>query len=372
MTKKILLTLLGLGLVLGGIVALKAVQIMNLIGFATALEEAGLPPVAVATTTAREENWEEALRFVGTLRPVQGVMLTAEAGGRLASIEVENGAAVAKGQVLFRLDSSVEEAELASAEARANLAKLNFERASELLAKRIVARSEYDNAKAEYDADLARVENWRALIDRKIIRAPFSGRVGIRRVNLGQTVKPGDELIPVHQSNPIFVEFAVPQTRLASIAVGQKLRVVSDGVEEPVEGTITAINPVVDESTRTALVQGLLHNPEDRLRAGQFAEVDVLLPREHPVVAIPATALVSEAYGDSVFVVEEEDGKTVARQQFVQLGMRRGDFVEVTKGLRAGERVVSAGAFKLDNGTAVVPNDAMQPEASQTPSPANS
>jgi membrane fusion protein (multidrug efflux system) len=370
--KKLLFTLLGLILILGGIIALKATQIMSLIGFATATEEAGLPPSAVATATAREENWEESLRFVGTLRPVQGVMLTAEAAGILESINVENGASVEQDEILMVLESKVEQAELASARARLNLAKLNLDRASELLDKRIIARSEFDTAKAEFDADQARVENWQALIDRKVVRAPFSGRVGIRRVNLGQTIKPGDELIPIHQSDPIFVEFAVPQTRLSALKVGQKLRVLSDGLDEPVEGEITAINPVVDEATRTALVQGLLHNPQDRLRAGQFAQVDVILPRLHPVVAIPATALVSEAYGDSVFVIEEKDGKAVARQQFVQLGLRRGDFVEVTKGLSPGDRVVSAGAFKLTNGATVAPNDAMQPEASETPQPKNS
>ncbi len=372
MMKKLLLTLLGLGVVLGGIVALKAFQIMDLIGFAKEMEAAGMPPTAVATAVAREEKWEDSLRFVGTLHPVQGVMLTAEAGGVVARIEVENGAAVEEGEILMVLDASVEEAELASARARLNLAKLNLDRATGLLDKRIVAQSEFDTAKAEFDADKARAENWQALIDRKIVRAPFAGRVGIRRVNLGQTIKSGDDLIPLHQSNPIFIEFAVPQTRLAALEVGQKLRVLSDGLVEPVEGKITAINPVVDEATRTALVQGVLQNPEDRLRAGQFAEVDVILPREHPVVAIPATALISQAYGDSVFVVEEKDGRPVVRQQFVQLGMRRGDFVEVTKGIGAGDRIVSAGAFKLNNGAVVAPNDAMQPEASETPEPPNS
>jgi len=371
--KKYLIAAGILVVVLGVIIGLKAFQIADLIGFAGKMQEAGMPPASVATAPVTEEKWEQSLQFVGTLRPVQGVMLTAELGGVVRSIDVENGARVEKGQVLLQLDTSQEAADLASAEARLRLAQVNLERAKGLLEKRIVPTSEFDAASASFDEARAVVANLQAIINKKVIRAPFSGKVGIRKVNLGQTVRVGEELLPLHQSDPIFVEFAVPQTRLSLVRPGQTLRVTSDGLDAPVSGQVEAINPVIDEATRTAVVQGLLKNPDERLRAGQFALVDVILPQESEIFSIPSSAVISEAFGDSVFVVEKGgNGMLYARQQFVQLGQRKVDFVAVVKGLAPGERVVSAGAFKLSNGAAVEVNDAMQPEASTTPEPKNS
>lgn len=357
---------------LGAIVGLKAFQIGDLIGTVKKMEAAGMPPSSVATAVATPEKWERSLQFVGTLRPVQGVMLTAELGGVVRSIEVENGARVQKDQVLLQLDTSQETADLQSAQARLRLAQVNLERTKELLDKRIVPRSDFDSAAANFDETRAQVANLEAIIAKKVIRAPFAGRVGIRGVNIGQTVKAGEELIPLHQNDPIYVEFAVPQTRLPAVKVGQELRISSDGLDQPVTGRVEAINPVIDEATRTARVQGILKNPDDKLRAGQFAVVDVILPSDSDVLAIPASAVVAAAYGESVFVVEKNDkGELFARQQFVQLGDRKGDFVAVQKGLKPGERVVSAGAFKLTNGARVEANDAMQPPASTQPTPPN-
>jgi membrane fusion protein (multidrug efflux system) len=274
--------------------------------------------------------------------------------------------------VLLELDTTQEQADLASAMAALRLAKINLDRNKGLLEKRIIAQSEYDSAAATFDQEQAKTATLRATIAKKVIRAPFSGRVGIRTVNLGQTVKAGDELIPLHSSDPIYVEFSVPQTRLESISVGQTIRVTTDGVKEPVEGLITAVNPVVDEATRTARVQGTLRNKDGILRAGLFAEVEVVLPQRLDVVAVPISSIINAAYGDSIFIVEEKDGKLTVRQQFVKLGRKRGDFIAVTMGLNAGDRVVSAGAFKLTNGAAVIVNDAMQPEPSLNPTPDNS
>ncbi len=371
--KKWLVTAVGLAVLLGGIIGLKALQIMDLIGWGTAMQEAGMPPVSVATAVAQEVEWEDALRFVGTLKPVQGVMLAAEVGGTVVAVFAENGAEVRKGQLLLELDTQQERALLETSQAQLRFSKANIERAQNLLEKKIVSVSDYDNAKSEYDANAARVRNLQAIIEKKMIRAPFDGRVGIRKVNLGQSLKAGEELIPLHQSNPIFVDFAVPQTRLGAVVAGQKLRIFSDGLAEPAEGVVVAINPVIDEATRTALVQGLLENPGEKLRAGQFAEVDVLMPEKEKVVVVPATAVLEQAFGSSVFLVESEgDSKFVVRQQFVKVGERRGDFVSILKGLKAGERVVSAGAFKLTNGAKVAPDDAMQPPVSETPAVKNS
>ncbi len=370
--KKILLTVLGLVVIVGGIVGLKVLQIGNLIGFATASAAAGMPPTPVATVVALGETWEETLKFTGSLRAVQGVTLTAELPGTVVKLGVENGAEVRKGDILLELDTTQEQADLASAAAGLRLAKINLDRNKELLDKRIIAQSEYDTAVATFDQGQAQAVTLQATIAKKIIRAPFAGRVGIRKVNLGQTVAAGDELIPLHSSDPIYVEFSVPQTQLDSITVGQTLRVATDGSKEPVTGEITAINPVVDEATRSARVQGTLSNADGRLLAGLFAEVEVVMPDKLDVVAVPISSILNAAYGDSVYVIEEKEGKSTARQQFVQLGRNRGDFVAVVKGLAAGDRVVSAGGFKLTNGASVVINDAMQPEASLEPTPDNS
>jgi len=369
--KKIALTVGGLVVLLGGIVALKATQIGSLIGFSTAMEKAGMPPSPVATVVAVQAAWEETLKFTGSIRAVQGVTLTVELPGKVLRIGVENGAQVKQGDVLMELDTTQEQADLASAEAGLRLAKLNLDRNKGLLDKRIIAQSDYDSIAAIFDQEQAKTATIRATIAKKIIRAPFTGRVGIRTVNLGQTVKAGDELIPLHSSDPIYVEFSVPQTRLDSISVGQTIRVTTDGLKMPVVGLITAINPVVEEATRTARVQGTLENKEGLLLAGLFAEVEVVLPEKVDVVAVPISAVTTAAYGDSIFVIEENGDKLTARQQFVKLGRKRGDFVSVIKGLNSGDRVVSAGAFKLTNGAPVVVNDAMQPEASLAPTPEN-
>jgi len=369
--KKIALTVGGLVVLLGGIVALKATQIGSLIGFSTAMEKAGMPPSPVATVVAVQAAWEETLKFTGSIRAVQGVTLTVELPGKVLRIGVENGAQVKQGDVLMELDTTQEQADLASAEAGLRLAKLNLDRNKGLLDKRIIAQSDYDSIAAIFDQEQAKTATIRATIAKKIIRAPFAGRVGIRTVNLGQTVRAGDELIPLHSSDPIYVEFSVPQTRLDSISVGQTIRVTTDGLKMPVVGLITAINPVVEEATRTARVQGTLENKEGLLLAGLFAEVEVVLPEKVDVVAVPISAVTTAAYGDSIFVIEENGDKLTARQQFVKLGRKRGDFVSVIKGLNSGDRVVSAGAFKLTNGAPVVVNDAMQPEASLAPTPVN-
>lgn len=370
--KKVSVTVVGLAVVVGGILALKVVQIADLIGFAGAMEEAGMPPTPVATALATADSWEDTEEFTGTLRAVQGVMLTAELNGKVTKIAVENGAEVKEGDILIELDTTQEKADFAAARARLGLAKVNLERSAGLIQKNIVAQSEYDAAASSYDEANAQVAQWEAVIAKKVIRAPFAGQVGIRQVNLGQTLRPGDELIPLHSSDPIYVEFAVPQTRLGKIFLGQDVRVYTDGLVEPVGGQVTAINPVVDEATRSARVQATLRNESGVLRAGQFGEVEVLMPKREEVLAIPASAVLAAAYGDSVYVIEEVDGREVAEQRFVKLGQRRGDFVAVEKGLEAGDRVVTAGAFKLTNGAPVTIDDAMQPEAKLEPTPKNS
>lgn len=368
--KKFLLVLIGLFVVVGGIVFLKGAQIASLLGFVAEMEEAGMPPVPVSSVLVEEEEWEEVLEFPGSLRAVEGVLLTAEIGGVISKIAVENGAEVEKGQLLLEFDVVTERAELAAAEARMRLAQVNLDRAKDLLSRRTIAQSEFDTASANLDEAFARVENLRSLIDKKIIRAPFEGTVGIREVNLGQTVTAGDPLIPIFNDNPIFVEFSVPQSKIPMVRVGQTVRVSApmDNID-PLEGVITAVNPSLNETTRSVRVQGTLKNEDGVLRPGEFVRAMVILPEKKKVLRVPTTAVLTAAFGNSVFVIREENGNLVAKQQFVQTGAIKGDFIEVIDGVDLGDRVVSAGAFKLSNGMSVAPNDSMQPEASTTPSP---
>lgn len=368
-------TLLAIGLLLlfvGPVVGIKVLQIGSMMAYGKAMEAAGYPATPVATALVTEQTWENTLSAVGSLRPVQGVTLSAEVTGKVVEITVENGAAVKEGDLLVKLESSTEEAQLASAEANERLAQLNLERSRDLLSKNTIAQSEFDAADATHKQAVAQSASIRALLDKKTIRAPFAGRVGIRLVNLGQTLAVGDEIIPLQALDPIFVDFTLPQQRIGAVSVGQVIRITVDGVATQTDGKLTAINPQVDAATRSVRLQATFSNPDERLRPGMFAQVSLVLPEKEKVLVIPTTAVVRAPFGDSVYVVEDKDGKLVARQQFVRLGATRGDFTVVTEGLKPGERVVSAGAFKLMNGAAVTPKDDMQPEASLTPEPRNS
>jgi len=381
----LVIVVVGLLAVLVPIAYIKLDQFSGLMAFGKKIKEDGPKPLPVATAIASNEQWENMLEFPGTLRATQGVTLTAEMPGRVVNIPVENGAEVKKGDILIELDTTQERADLDAVEANLKLAKINFDRMSDLMQKRVISQSEFDSATALYTQLTAQQATLKAVIAKKIICAPFNGRVGIRHINLGQTLRVGDELIPLYTDDPIFVEFSVPQRLIGEIEVGQKLRLRTNGAEKPVEGTITAINPVTDDATRTTVVQGTIRNPDGIFSAGQFVQVDVILPSKLNVLAIPATSVLKATYGDSVFVVEpkkDEDGNIVkdandnelfvARQQIVECGIRRGDYITVIQGLEAGARVVSAGAFKLTNGATVTINDEMQPETSLNPTPDNS
>jgi membrane fusion protein (multidrug efflux system) len=371
MFKKLSLTGLLLVALLGPIVVIKFLQISSLIAMGAEMEKTGMPPSPVATYVANEQTWEDTLVAVGSLQAVQGVTLAAELGGTVVEIAVENGAPVKKDDVLVRLDTSVEKAQLAAAEANLQLAHLQLDRSKNLLGQNTISQSEFDSSDATAKAAAAEVAYVRAQIAKKTLRAPFAGRVGIRMINLGQTLSAGALVIPLQALNPIFIDFTLPQQRLSQVAPGQTLRVKLDGIDAAFEGKVTAINPEVDAATRNVRVQGTLANPAEQLRPGMFAEVTLVLPATRKVVAVPATAVIYAPFGDSVYIVEEKEGRTVARQQFVRLGAARGDFIAIADGLAAGARVVSAGAFKLQNGAAIVIDDKMQPGFSLDPKPNN-
>ncbi len=371
---KIILSALGLLLVLLLIGVVKWRQIV-------ALQHANFapPPETVSTSDARLESWPEVLTSVGSLSAVQGVTVAAELDGKIVQVDFEAGSAAKAGDVLVRQDTSVEEAMLRSAEAGVELARVNLERTRELLAKATVSQSQFDSDAATYKQAIAAADNIRATIAKKTIKAPFSGRLGIRLVNLGQSLKAGDAIVSLQALDPIFVDFYLPQDQLRQIAAGLSVRLSGDALASgSVEGKITAISPDVDAATRNVRVQATVANPGERLHPGMYVDVAVELPGADKVLAIPATAILYAPFGDSVYAVDRKlDGaegsvQLVVRQQIVRTGPRRGDFVAVTSGLKAGDTIVTSGVFRLRPGGTVSVNNSEAPNAEHSPKPSDS
>lgn len=376
MKKAIFLTILGLIILVGSLAGIKTLQIRAMIAQG---KQFSPPPEVVTAAPVTADSWESLLTSVGSLDAVQGVMVTAEITGKVVEIAFEAGSRVAKGDLLVQQDRSAETAQLRSAESAAELARIEFNRSKKLLTDKVISQSDYDNARAKLTQALAQADNIRAVIAKKTIRAPFSGRLGIRQVNLGQTLKEGEPIVSLQSMDPIFVNFLLPQQQLAQIKTGFTVRVSSDAMPGQVATCeITAISPEVDAATRNIRVQATLANPDEQLRAGMYVNVAVVLPVKKEVLVIPATAVLYAPYSDSVFVIEEKKGEDdssaglMVRQQFVRLGEKRGDYIAVTSGLKAGQKVVSTGVFKLRNGQGVVVDNKLAPEFKLAPRPSES
>ncbi len=354
---------------LGGV---KFLQIKSMMAAYAAFQP---PPEAVTTIAAAQERWPATLSAIGTVAAVRGVTVSADLPGIVEKIAFESGARVNAGDVLLQLDTRQEQAQLAAAEAQRTLARANLDRMRSLKDERIVAQAEYDQADAQYKQADATVGEIRATIGRKTIRAPFSGILGIRQVNLGQYLAGGAEIVPLQSLNPIYVNFAVPQQQTARIRPGRTevhVSIENDGSE--MSGRVSAIDSVVDEATRNVQVQATFTNAGGRLRPGMFVEAHAVLGSGENVIALPASAINYAPYGDSVFVVENiksPKGGTYrgVRQRFVKLGGTRGDQVAVLSGVQAGEEVVTSGVFKLRAGAAVQVNNAVQPSNNPSPTP---
>jgi membrane fusion protein, multidrug efflux system len=372
MFKKFLIAIAGFVLVVLLLGAVKAKQIADM----SAVSHVP-PPSAVTTAEAEAANWHSYINSIGTLAPVQGVTLAADADGTITRIVADSGTAVKAGDLLVELDTSVEVAQLAAAQARAELSRINFDRAKDLWGRNATSKSEFDLADATLKQSVAEVAALEAQIAKKQVRAPFDGRVGIRLVNVGQFMARGRAMLPLQKLDPIYVNFSIPQRQLPDIAMGQEVGILVDAFpNRTFKGTITAINSEVDAATRNISAQATLRNPDELLRAGMFARVEVQKSTPEAQVVVPATAISYASYGNSVFIVEKmkgEDGKEYlgVRQQFVKLGATRGDLVSITEGLKAGEQVVTSGVFKLRNGAPVQVNNIVQPGSSANPQPAN-
>jgi membrane fusion protein, multidrug efflux system len=375
MKKRMILTLAGLAIFIAVIAVVKIRQVQAGIAQNASFQP---PPEAVTTVRATADRWPASVDAIGTVQAVHGVTVAADLPGLVSRIEFDSGKKVRAGDVLVRLDTRQEQAQLQAAEAQRSLATVNFERMKGLREKGITSQAEYDTAAAQQKQAVAQTGETRASIGRKTILAPFSGVLGIRQVNLGQYLKPGDPIVALQSLDPIYVNFDVPQEQLGALQIGAEVRVTAQGIEKSAAaGTITAVNSVVDEGTRNIQVQATLANTREKLRPGMFVRAQVVLGAGAPVVALPTSAINYAPYGNSVFIVGQmkgPDGKPYSgvRQQFVKLGSSRGDQVAVLSGVKAGEEVVTSGVFKLRNGVAVVVNNKVQPSNNPAPKPEDS
>lgn len=380
-----LITIAVLILALGSLAGLKGAQIATLIGFGEQMQKLGPPPESVNAAPVERQTWERTLKAVATVVSSKGVALSNDAPGVVSKLLFESGAQVKQGQPLVEIDASVERAQLESLRARLVLAGQSLERTRKLIESGVSTQSELDSQESTFRGLSADVRALQAQIERKTIRAPFAGKLGIRAVNLGQYLAPGTVITVLESADSVFVDFTLPQQELPNIQLGRPVRV--RGEENGpvlVEGTISAFDSSVDAVTRSLKVRASLPNAEPVLRTGMFVNVEVLLPERAEVVAVPQTAVVHAPYGDSVFIVEPKSGSAgsatseggapeplVARQQFVRLGPTRGDYVAIEDGVSPGQKVVTAGAFKLRNQMPVTIKNEVGLEPQLDPRPAN-
>lgn len=372
MKKILILGIIVVIAVAAGLGLVKTLQIKTII--ATKM----VPPAeTVATAVVHEQKWQDTLSAVGSVNAAQGVIVSPEIAGTVSEIAFESGATVNKGDLLVKLDTSSEEAQLRAAEAQVQLAKLNADRTRQLRQDKTVSQSEMDQAEANLKEAQANADAIRATIDKKTIRAPFTGRLGIRLVNLGEQLDAGKGIVSLQSLAPIYVDFSLPQQDLGKLETGLKVRVTSDSYPgKTFAGRLTAINPDLNATTRSVQLRAEFSNPDGLLRPGMFVNVNVELPAGQNVLAIPSTAILSAPYGDSVYLVNSQvtNGVTnlVVQLKLIRTGRARGDFVSVESGLKPGDRVVSSGLFKLHNGAGIQENNEAAPQPTLTPNPPNS
>jgi membrane fusion protein, multidrug efflux system len=376
--RAILIAILLLVAIIGVLGYFKVTQIMGFV----ALAKSGAftpPPTAVTTAIAAQSEWQPTLDTIGTVTAINGVTVSTDLAGIVDKIAFTSGTVVKAGDLLVHLNTDQEQAQLEQAQAQLDLSRLTLNRDRDLLAKRTIAQQDYDTAEATYRQNEATVDQYKALIARKTLRAPFDGVVGIRQANLGQYLNTGDPVVTVQSFDPIYVNFTLPQQDLSKLACQQEVELRLDAYGDTVfSGKINAINAMVDQATRNIQVQATLQNSDQKLRPGMFAKVSVILPEREPVIALPASSIHYAPYGDSIFIVsDEKDEKTgkstkIVKEQFVKLGAAKGDLISIKSGIKPGEEVVTSGVFRLKSGAAVIINNQIQPDSEASPNPPNS
>ncbi|MEY2608021.1 MAG: rane fusion protein multidrug efflux system [Verrucomicrobiota bacterium] len=373
----ILLMIVVVGLIYGGLIFFKVNQIM---GFAQLAKSGAFlpPPTAVTTTVAEKSQWQPTLETIGTVTAINGVTISTDLAGIVSKIAFESGSQVKAGDLLVQLNTDQEQAQLAQAEAQRDWTQITLTRNQELVAKKTVSQSDYDSATAQFHQAQATVDQFKALIARKTLRAPFAGVVGIRQINLGQYLNTGDAVVTLQSFDPIYVNFSLPQQNLSQLTVGQSVEINMDAYGDKVfPGKVTAINSLVDQNSRNVQIQATLPNSETQLRPGMYAKVKVVLPEAQEVVAIPSSSIHYAPYGDSVFIVSDlksDDGKTFkgVKEQFVKLGQSKGDLTAIVSGLKPGDEVVTSGVFRLRSGEAIIVNNKATPGSETSPTPSDS
>ena len=375
MAKRMILMLVVLVAILGGLGFAKFRQVEAAIAMGASFQP---PPTAVTTVVVKKETWPSTLSVIGTAAAIQGVTVSADLPGTIDKIHFESGQWVKEGDILVELDTRQERAQLASLEAQRDLAKVNYDRAQELVKAGVISRSEYDSATAQQKATEAQVGDTRAAIARKTIHAPFSGVLGIRQVSLGQYLAAGQAIVSLQSLSPIYVNFGVPQQETSKVIPGHVIRLTNNDLPGMTfTGRITALDSVINEQTRNIQVQSIVTNKENKLRPGMFVQVELPVGQAREVVPLPASAINYAPYGDSVFVVTDmKDAKGNSyrgvRQQVVKIEGSRGDQVAITSGLNPGDEVVSSGVFRLRNGAPIQINNSVKPENSASPKPEDS
>jgi membrane fusion protein, multidrug efflux system len=365
------------GLIYFGLGYFKVNQIMGFVQLAKSGAFAP-PPTAVTTTVAEKSQWQPTLESIGTVTAINGVTISTDLAGIVSKIAFESGSKVKAGDLLVQLNTDQEQAQLASAEAQQDWTQVTLTRNQDLLAKRTVSQSDYDSAAAQFRQAKAAVEQYKAIIARKTLRAPFDGVVGIRQVNLGQYLNTGDSVVTLQSFDPIYVNFSLPQQDLSKLTEGQSVELNLDAYGDKVfSGKITAINSLVDQNSRNIQLQATLPNAETQLRPGMYARVKVLLPETQEVIAVPSSAIHYAPYGDSVFLVTEmksEDGKTYkgVKEQFVKLGQTKGDLTAIVSGVKPGDELVTSGVFRLKSGAPIIVNNQAKPGSELSPTPSDS
>jgi membrane fusion protein (multidrug efflux system) len=369
--------IIGFGIVLVVLIALagvKAMQIRTLLAFAASYTP---PPETVASMAATEENWPNLIPAVGSVSAVEGVTVSPEIAGKVVEIDFESGATIQKGDLLVKLDSESEQAQLRAAQAQVELSKLNIERQRRLRADKTISQSELDQAEAEVKQNEANADAIQATIDKKNICAPFSGKLGIRLVNLGEQLDVGKSIVSLQSVGPVFVDFTLPQQDLAHLRTGLNVLVTADVYPGTnFTGELVAINPDLDVATRSVRLRTKIENAGELLRPGMFVHAEVEMADKQTVLAIPATAVFASPDGDSVYVINYQATNSVTnavvQQKLIRTGTSHGDFISVAAGLKPGDRVVTAGVFKLRSGMTVQENNDATPKAMESPNPPNS
>src|ERR1044071_643014 len=360
-------------LISGALAGIKTLQIRKMAAVAKAMV---LPPETVSAALVREEKWQDTLSAIGSISAVQGVTITPDIPGTVREIAFEAGTLVNKGDLLVRLDISAEEAQLRAVEAQVEWSRINLERNSTLRKENMLSQSDLDSSEAALKQNKANADAIRATIEKKTIRAPFTGRLGIRQINLGQYLDTGKPIVSLQALSPAYADFSLPPQHLARLKTGMRVRITTDAYpDRQFEGTLSTINPDLDAITRSVGLQATFDNADQSLRPGMYARVEVLMPELRQVLVVPATAVLSEPYGDSVFLIEPSADKGASpagltvRHQFIRTGRARGDLITVETGLKPGDRVVSSGSFKLRNGMLVRENNELAPRIDPTPKP---